>query len=46
LRGENKIIVLEAGRVEEEGTFLELLERGDAFAAMARKQGITSKELK
>lgn len=42
LRGINKIIMIKAGRVEEEGTFLELLERGDAFAAMARKQGITS----
>ena len=46
LRTMDKIIVLEAGRVEVEGTFLELLERGDAFAAMARKQGITSMELK
>ena len=46
LRGMDNIIVLEAGRVEEKGTYNELLERGGAFAAMARKQGITSKELK
>ena len=42
LRGMDKIIVLEAGRVEEKGTYNELLERNGAFAAMARKQGITS----
>jgi ABC-type multidrug transport system fused ATPase/permease subunit len=42
LRGMDKIIVLEAGRVEEKGTYNELLERDGAFAAMARKQGITS----
>lgn len=40
LRGMNKIIVLDEGRVVEEGPFEELLERGGAFAAMARKQGI------
>ena len=41
LRGMDNIIVLEAGRVEEKGTYNELLDRNGAFAAMARKQGIT-----
>jgi len=42
LRGMDRIIVLEAGRVVESGSFAELMERNGAFAAMARKQGITS----
>ena len=42
LRGMDKIIVLEAGQIVEQGSFSELLERDGAFAAMARKQGITS----
>lgn len=42
LRGMDRIIVLEAGRVVETGGFAELMERNGAFAAMARKQGITS----
>jgi len=42
LRGMDKIIVLESGRVEEKGTYNELLDRNGAFAAMARKQGKTS----
>jgi subfamily B ATP-binding cassette protein MsbA len=46
LSGMDKIIVLEAGRVKEKGTYNELLERGGAFAAMARKQGITAETVK
>jgi subfamily B ATP-binding cassette protein MsbA len=42
LRGMDRIIVLEAGRVVESGSFAELMERNGEFAAMARKQGITS----
>jgi ATP-binding cassette subfamily C protein len=41
LRGMDKIIVLDDGRVTEEGSFNELLEHNGAFAAMARKQGIS-----
>ena len=37
LRGMDRIIVLEAGRVEEKGTYNELLERNGAFAAIASK---------
>ena len=40
LRGMDNIIVLEAGRVEEKGSYNELLDLNGAFAAMARKQGI------
>ena len=36
----DKIVVLAAGRVVEEGTFAELLARDGAFAAMARQQGL------
>ena len=42
LRGMDKIIVLEAGRVVEEGGFAELLERDGVFAEMARKQGLVA----
>ena len=42
LRGMDQIIVLEEGRVVEEGGFLELLERDGIFAEMARKQGLTA----
>jgi ABC-type phosphate transport system ATPase subunit/ubiquitin-protein ligase len=42
LRSMDRIIVLDAGRVVESGGFAELMERNGAFAAMARKQGITS----
>ena len=33
----DRIIVLEAGRVEEKGTYNELLERNGAFAAITSK---------
>jgi ABC-type multidrug transport system fused ATPase/permease subunit len=36
----DKIVVLAAGRVVEEGTFQQLLVSGGAFAAMARQQGL------
>ena len=42
LRRMDQIIVLETGRVVEEGSFGELLDRDGPFAAIARKQGITS----
>ena len=42
LRGMDKIIVLEEGRVVEEGGFAELLERDGVFAEMARKQGLAA----
>jgi ABC-type multidrug transport system fused ATPase/permease subunit len=42
LRGMDKIIVLEEGRVLEEGGFAELLERDGVFAEMARKQGLAA----
>ena len=42
LRGMDRIIVLSAGSVIEEGGFTELLERNGEFAAMARKQGISA----
>ena len=42
LRGMDKIIVLEEGRVVEEGGFAELLERDGVFAEMARKQGLAT----
>lgn len=38
----DKIIVLDKGRIIEEGTFKELLAQNGGFASMARKQGITS----
>ena len=42
LRGMDKIIVLEEGRVVQEGGFAELLERDGVFAEMARKQGLAT----
>ena len=36
----DRIIVLTAGRIVEQGTFNELLRQNGVFAAMARKQGI------
>ena len=42
LRKMDKIIVLEEGRVVEEGGFAELLERDGVFAEMARKQGLAA----
>ncbi|MCX6906443.1 MAG: ABC transporter ATP-binding protein [Verrucomicrobia bacterium] len=38
----DRIIVLEQGRIIEEGAFAELLQKGGAFAAMARRQGIVA----
>jgi subfamily B ATP-binding cassette protein MsbA len=40
LRGMDKIIVLEQGRVVEEGGFEALLQANGAFSDMARKQGL------
>jgi subfamily B ATP-binding cassette protein MsbA len=40
LAGCDQVIVLAEGRMVEQGGFQELLERGGAFAAMARRQGI------
>ena len=44
LRGMDRIIVLEAGRLVESGSFAELMKLNGIFAAMARKQGINSVE--
>ena len=38
----DRIIVLEQGRIIEDGAFAELLQKGGAFAAMARRQGIVA----
>jgi subfamily B ATP-binding cassette protein MsbA len=38
----DRIIVLEQGRIVEDGIFTELLQKGGAFAAMARRQGIVA----
>jgi ABC-type multidrug transport system fused ATPase/permease subunit len=40
LAGCDRVIVLAEGRLVEEGSFGELLERGGTFATMARRQGI------
>ncbi len=40
LRNMDRIIVLSAGRVVEDGTFTGLVRGGDLFADMARRQGI------
>src|SRR5439155_13446903 len=37
----DRIIVLSQGQIVEQGTFQELLQQKRAFAAMARRQGIT-----
>jgi subfamily B ATP-binding cassette protein MsbA len=37
----DRIIVLSQGRIVEQGTFQELLQQNGAFAAMAKRQGIT-----
>lgn len=42
LRGMDKIIVLDQGRIVEEGGFEELLHRDGLFAEMARKQGLAA----
>ena len=42
LANTDKIIVLEAGRIVEQGHYQELLRSGGRFAEMARKQGIIS----
>ncbi len=39
----DSIIVLSAGKIVEQGSFTELLDRGDLFAAMANRQGIFSR---
>lgn len=36
----DRIIVLAAGRIVEQGSFQELLRAGGVFADMARRQGI------
>ena len=36
----DRILVLEKGRIVEDGSFQELLKKGGLFAAMARRQGI------
>ncbi|MFA6564948.1 MAG: ATP-binding cassette domain-containing protein, partial [Verrucomicrobiia bacterium] len=38
----DRIIVLVQGRIVEDGTFTELLQKGGAFAAMAQRQGMLS----
>jgi len=38
----DRIIVLVQGRIVEEGTFTNLLQKGGAFAAMAQRQGMLS----
>ena len=43
LAGMDRIIVLAAGRVVEEGTFQELLAVDGAFARMARQQGLAAR---
>ena len=46
LRGMDQIIVLDEGRIVEQGSFSELLARDGPFAAMARKQGISQEVVK
>jgi subfamily B ATP-binding cassette protein MsbA len=41
----DSIVVLAAGKIVEQGSFSELLERGGLFDAMANRQGIFSKNL-
>jgi len=42
LRNFDRILVMEAGRIAEEGTFAELMARGGRFAAMAARQGLAA----
>ena len=42
LRSMDKIIVLSQGKTIEEGTFKELLDKGEVFFGLAKAQGITS----
>lgn len=42
LRACDRIIVLDRGRIIEDGTFNDLLQKGGAFAAMAQRQGMLS----
>jgi ATP-binding cassette, subfamily B, bacterial MsbA len=44
LRSMDRILVLSAGRVVEEGGFEELLRRGGRFAEMAARQGISARK--
>lgn len=43
LRSMDRIVVLSAGRIVEEGSFEELLRNGGLFADMARRQGISAR---
>ncbi|MBI5686923.1 MAG: ABC transporter ATP-binding protein [Verrucomicrobia bacterium] len=42
LRACDRVIVLDQGRIVEQGAFTELLQKGGAFAAMAKRQGMLS----
>jgi ABC-type multidrug transport system fused ATPase/permease subunit len=44
LKGMDRILVLSAGRVVEDGGFEELLRRGGRFAEMAARQGIAARK--
>jgi ATP-binding cassette subfamily B protein len=44
VRKATKILVFEAGRIVESGTYDELYRRGGRFAALARAQFMTSEE--
>ena len=44
LKGMDRILVLSAGRVVEDGGFEDLLRRGGRFAEMAARQGISARK--